>query len=90
MMHVSRCEVSADAATDQVAELFGPGQADQMLRQAVQLCWMALPKERRNADELERQMHRLIDRALKDFREDSKAFGSAKQTAKSHAGKKRG
>jgi hypothetical protein len=44
-----------------------------MLRQAVQLCWMALPKERRNADELERQMRRLIDRALKDFREDSKA-----------------
>jgi hypothetical protein len=35
---------------------------------------MALPKERRNPDELERQIRRLVDRALKDFREDCQAF----------------
>jgi hypothetical protein len=49
-----------------------------MFRQAVQFCWMALPKDGRNADELERQVRRLVDRALKDFREDMEAFGRSK------------
>ena len=74
MIHVSSCEASEGAA-EQMADLFGPGQVDQTLRQAVQCCWMALPKQRRSIDELERQIRRLIDRALKDFREDSEAFG---------------
>ena len=75
MMHVSSCEVSQGAAAEQMAELCTPGQVDQMLRQAVQFCWMALPKDRRNADELERQVRRFVDRAMKDFREDMEAFG---------------
>ena len=40
--------------------------------------WMALPKDRRNADELERQIRRIVDRALKDFREDQEQFGRKK------------
>jgi hypothetical protein len=36
---------------------------------------MALPKERRSTQELENQIHRLVERALKDFREDREAFG---------------
>ena len=75
MMHVSSCEVGQGAAAEQMAELCTPGYANQMLRQAVQFCWMALPKDRRNADELERQVRRFVDRALKDFREDWEAFG---------------
>ena len=75
MMHVSSCEVSQGAAGEQMAEFCTPGQADQMLRQAVQFCWMALPKDRRNADELDRQVRRFVDRALKVFREDWQAFG---------------
>jgi hypothetical protein len=53
-MHVSssEVEVSKGVTAEQMAELFGPGQADQLLRQAMQFCFMALPKERRNADEL--------------------------------------
>jgi hypothetical protein len=39
---------------------------------------MALPKEGRNSDELERQIRRIVERALKDFREDSDAFGRSK------------
>jgi hypothetical protein len=52
MMHVTSREVKVrkSAAAEQLAELLGPGQADQMLRQAMQLCWMALPEDRRNAD----------------------------------------
>ena len=62
-------------AAERMAEFFGPGQVDQAIRQAVQFCWMSLPKERRTAEELENQIRRLVERALKDFREDRQAFG---------------
>ena len=35
----------------------------------------ALPKDRKNADELDGQIRRIVDRALKDFREDQEQFG---------------
>jgi hypothetical protein len=62
-------------AADRMAEMFGPGHIDHMIRQAIQYCWMALPKERRSADEVETQIRRLVDRALRDFREDRQVFG---------------
>ena len=65
-------------AAKKMAEMFGPGQIDQMIRQGIQFCWMALPKDRRNADELEKQVRRIVDRALNDFREDLEQFNRAK------------
>jgi hypothetical protein len=65
-------------AAEKMSEFFGPGQVDQFVRQAIQTCWMALPKDRKNADELEKQVRRIVDRALKDFRDDSKHFGRKK------------
>lgn len=64
-----------DDANDKLTEFFSPAQIDQVIRQAVQFCWMGLPKERRTVDEVETQIRRLVERALKDFREDSQAFG---------------
>lgn len=58
-----------------MSEMFGPGHVDQTARAAIQACWMALPKDRRNPDELEKQVRRIVDRALRDFREDSEQFG---------------
>ena len=52
-----------------------PSHVNQMLRQAIQYCWMCLPKERQTANELQEQIRRLVDRALKDFRENRQAFG---------------
>jgi hypothetical protein len=63
------------AAADMMATFFGPRQVDRAVRRAVLACWMALPKDRRNPDELEKQVRRLVDRALRDFREDREAFG---------------
>jgi len=54
---------------------FGPQQVDEQVRQAISTCWMALPQDRRNIEEVEKQMRRLVDRALRDLREDSAAFG---------------
>jgi hypothetical protein len=56
-------------------KMFGPQQVDQMVRQAIQFCWMGLPEEKRTVDEVERQVRRILDRALKDMREDAGAFG---------------
>jgi len=62
-------------AADKLRGMFGPGQIDQEIRQAIHFCWMLLPADKRNADEVERQIRRIVDRALKDLREDSQAFG---------------
>ncbi len=67
-----------EGAEERMADFIGPGGVDHLVRQAIQHCWMVLPKDRRNADELERQFRRIVDRALKDFHEDSEAFGPAK------------
>lgn len=55
--------------------MFGPQQVDQMVRQAVNICWMALPPDKQSVDEVEKQIRRIVDRALKDLRDDSGAFG---------------
>jgi hypothetical protein len=57
-------------------DMFSPAYVDQLIRQAIQFCWMSLPKERRTVDELEAQIQRLVDRAMRDFREDSQQFGT--------------
>lgn len=48
---------------------------DASIRQAINMCWTALPKERRSADEVEKEIRRIVDRAIRDLREDSTAFG---------------
>ena len=62
-------------AMDAMREMMGPGHVDQMIRGAIQQCWMILPKDRRNADEVARQLQRILDRAIANLREDAEAFG---------------
>jgi len=77
---VSSCSTGegGEDAAEKIAEMFGPGQIDQMIRQGIHFCWMALPKNRKNVDELERQIRRIVDRALKDFREDQEQLSRTK------------
>jgi hypothetical protein len=65
-------------AGDKMRQMFGPGQVDQHVRQAMHLCWMMLPDDRKTVDELERQFRRIVERALRDLREDADAFGLGK------------
>ncbi|HAW28549.1 hypothetical protein [Gimesia maris] len=60
---------------DKMRDLFSPAQVDQSVRQALQMCWMMLPQDKRNVDELEQQFRRIVDRALKNMRDDDQAFG---------------
>jgi len=69
-----------DDADDRMRAMFGPQQIDQMVRQAVSFCWMALPPERRNVNEVEKEIRRLVDRAMRDLREDQDHFGASDQS----------
>jgi hypothetical protein len=53
---------------------FSPQQIDNQVRQAIQFCWMALPPEKKTIDEVEAQIRRIVERALKDLREDAASF----------------
>ena len=69
---------SDEESFDNMREMFGPGQIDKQIRDAIHFCWMGLPKDKRNIDELERQIRRLVDRALRDAREDYEQFFGGK------------
>jgi len=66
---------SDEESAQRMADFFGPGQVDQTIRHAIHFCWLSLPKDRKNVDELEKEARRIFDRALRDFREDSEHFG---------------
>jgi hypothetical protein len=64
-----------EVAAKMLQSVHGPQAVDQALRSAVSLCWMMLPDDRKNADVVEREMRRLLDRVIANLREDAKAFG---------------
>ena len=55
--------------------VMGPMMVDQSLRQAIMHCWMMLPDDQRTLDNVEKEMSRLLKRALEDMREDAASFG---------------
>jgi hypothetical protein len=73
--HAGDDDFNGKDPTEAMRSMFGPGHVDQSVRQAIQACWMALPKERRNITEVEKEMRRLLDRALANLREDVASFG---------------
>lgn len=75
MMERFDAEGEGGSDSDRMRGFFGPGQVDHMIRQAIQFAWMALPKERRTVEQTEAVVRHLVDRALKDFREDAITFG---------------
>lgn len=53
----------------------GPLFVDQAVRQAIMHCWMIMPEEKRSLENVEREIKRLLRRALEDLAEDATAFG---------------
>jgi hypothetical protein len=66
---------SDEQGAEKLAAMFSPAQVDHMIRQAIHWCWMSLPRDRKTVVEVEQQIRRLVDRALKDFREDAEQLG---------------
>jgi hypothetical protein len=64
-----------DGGEEKLREMFGPQQVDQAIRSALNMCWMSLPKERRNIRNVEIETRRIFDRAIANMTEDSGHFG---------------
>ncbi len=62
-------------AAKRMRAFFSPQQVDQMIRQAIHFCWMSLPPEKQSVDEVEKQIRRIVDRAIRDLHEDAESFG---------------
>lgn len=56
-------------------EVLGPFSVDQAIRQAISVSWMMLPKENRSVAAVEKDIRRIVDRALRNLKEDSQAYG---------------
>jgi hypothetical protein len=67
------CELSRDDMKS-IHEMLGPGHVDSVIRQAIQMCWLASPKDKRTPDEIEATLRRIFERALRNFREDAEYF----------------
>ncbi len=63
-----------EEGAEKIRDFFGPIQIDHLIRQAIQFCWMGLPKEKKNVDEVERRIGRPVDRELHDLREGFDEF----------------
>lgn len=58
-----------------MAEAMGPGMADTMIREGIKMCWIMMPKDKKTVEHVETEARRLVERALRDLREDAQAFG---------------
>jgi hypothetical protein len=65
-------ELSNESSEDpSMRTTLGPQAVDQTARQLLAMCWMVLPPERRNPTEVDKEVRRIVERALKDFKEDA-------------------
>ncbi len=77
---VSQMSEEDERSAETTRRIFSPNDIDQEVRHAIKSCWAALPREKRNVDEVERQIRRLVDRALRDFRDDFEEFFRTKSS----------
>ncbi len=75
-MSVDTCNISNDDLA-RVKSSVSPGQMDASLRQTLQMLWLMLPKDRRTPEGLETEFRRLVERVLRDFREDAERYGGS-------------
>ena len=67
--------VKRDIAAKDMQNFLGPTHVDTTIRQAIQMCWMAMPKEKKTVKDVEALMRQLFERAIKDLRDDARSFG---------------
>ena len=62
-------------AADRMRGMFGPQQVDQEIRQAISMCWMMMPDDKKNPEAVAAEIRRIVERALDNLKEDARAFG---------------
>jgi len=80
-MFLSQCgnedPEQAGKSMKRMGQAFGPQAVTQGIHQAILMCWMILPDERKNVAAVEVEIRRIVERELKALRDDAKAFGIA-------------
>jgi hypothetical protein len=74
-MALGKLDPSDPETSDSFRKMLGPQQVDEQIRQAIHFCWMSLPADRKNVAEVEKEVRRIMERALKNLRDDADAFG---------------
>lgn len=74
LMGIERFDPKDPDDRERMRVFLSPQQVDHQIRQAIQFCWMALPDEKRSVEEVEKQIRRIVDRALRDLRDDAASF----------------
>jgi len=77
LMMFEKFDPDDEKSMERWSDFLGPSAVDRSVRMALQMCWMMLPQERKNVDELEKEFRRIVDRAVNDLREDDQAFGGS-------------
>lgn len=54
----------------------GPLVVDNQIRQAINMCWVMMPPAQRTPDAVEARIRYIVDRALRDMRDERSAMGS--------------
>jgi len=60
---------------DEVRRFMGANHVAFPIQQAIMSCWMMLPNEKKTVDNLEKELRRIFERELENFRKDSESFG---------------
>jgi hypothetical protein len=55
--------------------MFSPAQVEQAVGQAISMCWMMLPPEKKNVGALVEEMRRIFERSIKNLQDDARSFG---------------
>jgi hypothetical protein len=77
MSSVSFCGDSGDdpeKAAKGMRDMFGPQAFDNAIRQAISLCWMMLPDDKKNVAAVESEVRWVVERALKNLKDDASVF----------------
>ncbi len=63
------------AVKESFRSMMGPMMVDHLIREAIQHCWMIMPEGKKEANAVEAEIRRLVERAIKDMKEDAQRFG---------------
>ena len=69
----SKLDPSDEPDREKLRASLPPGQVESGIRQSIQLLWMILPADKRNIDDVEREVRRIVDRIFRNIRDDEQA-----------------
>jgi hypothetical protein len=75
MIHLSQSDDDPEKDSKSMRDMFGPTVVDNAIRQAISMCWMAMPDSNKNVAAVEAEIRRITERALANLKEDATAFG---------------